>query len=156
MPTEFCTYSYGNAIVRETPTAFGGRHTGEGIKAMKLRLAAPLMLGLLAPFAAPASALPYCVVLGWHDGDSCSFEAPGGEFLFGGIATSPGQGVPAWVAVEVVFNGIVIDSCYGSGTDVATCQDMAQSFVSTLPYECRVRGTGGPKFHCADPPALRP
>ena len=113
----------------------------------------PALLGLVVPLAAPASAAPACFVTNWSNGDSCYFEAPAGAFLFGGTATA-GDGQQAWIAVEVLFQGVVIDSCYGSGTTVATCEDYGQAFAPNFTHECRVHGTGGPKFHCADPPAL--
>lgn len=124
---------------------------------MKTRyLGLTAMLALLAPFAGPASAAPYCFRLNWRHGDTCSFEAPTGAFIFGGIATAGDDGQEAWIAVEVVFNGLVIDSCYGSdnGSGTATCEDTGQAFAPTLTHVCRVFGSGGPKFHCADPPAL--
>lgn len=124
---------------------------------MKLRyLGLTTMLALVVPFAAPASAAPSCFVLNWDHGDTCWFEAPAGAFIFGGVATGGGEQGPAWIAVEVVFNGVVIDSCYGydNGTGTATCEGTGQAFAPSFTHVCRVSGTGGPKFHCADPPAL--
>ena len=96
-------------------------------------------------------------MLSWHHGDSCTFEAPTGELVFGGIATDipDGEQYP-WVAVQVVFQGQVIASCYGQGTGIkpAVCEGRTQTFVPTLTHVCQVFGTGGPKFHCADPPPL--
>ncbi|HWL37839.1 MAG TPA: hypothetical protein VNQ77_16755 [Frankiaceae bacterium] len=107
------------------------------------------------PLASPAAAAPACVVLNWRSGDTCAFEAPAGAFVFGGVATArEGEGV--WIAVEVVFNGVVIDSCYGSAVagEAAACEGNGQAFAPSLTHVCRVWGSGGPKFHCADPPAL--
>ena len=112
---------------------------------------------LVAPFAAPANAAPACVVLNWQDGDWCTFEAPTRQFVFGGVATEilDGQRYP-WVAVQVLFNGQVIASCYDQGTttEPANCTGTAQAFAPTLTHVCQVYGSGGPKFHCADPPPL--
>lgn len=126
---------------------------------MKLRyLGLGAMLALLVPFAGPASAGAYCVGLNWHHGDTCTFEAPARPFVFGGVATVSDGYQQAWVAVEVVFNGVVIASCYGgdNGTGTATCEGTGQPFAPSLTHVCRVSGTGGPKFHCADPPPLPP
>lgn len=117
-------------------------------------LLVPAALGLVLPVASPASAAPACAGLNWRSGQTCAFEAPASAFLFGGVA-SANEG-PAWIAVEIVFNGVVIDSCYGSAVAgrAATCQDYGQAFAPSLTHVCRVYGTGGPKFYCVDPPAL--
>ena len=125
---------------------------------MRFRLVLlPVLLALVGPFGVPAHASPACFVLNWQNGDSCPFEAPAGEFVFGGIA-SPGSpdGETPWVAVQVVFNGQVVASCFDLGTDTepAVCEDRWRAFVPTLTHICQVYGTGGPKFHCADPPPL--
>ena len=122
---------------------------------MKVRhLLLPAVLALVGPSTSPASAGPLCVVVDWSSGDTCTFEAPTRAFVFGGVATST-EG-DAWIAVEVVFNGIVVDSCFGTdnGTGTATCEDFGQAFAPSFTHVCRVYGTGGPKFHCADPPPL--
>jgi hypothetical protein len=113
----------------------------------------PALLAMVLPMASPASAAPACVMINWRSGQSCTFEPVAGAFLYGGVATAA-EGQNAWIAVEVVFQGVVIDSCYGSGFEVATCSDYGQAFVGNLTHVCRVWGTGGPKAHCADPPAL--
>ena len=53
-----------------------------------------------------------------------------GAFVFGGVATSI-EGRQAWVAVEVVFNGVVIDSCYGTAVagEAAVCEGNGQAFA---------------------------
>jgi hypothetical protein len=109
----------------------------------------PALLALVLPFGG-ADAAPACAVLRWRSGQTCTFEPPAGAWAFGGTATAA-EGTTAWIAVEVVFNGVVIDSCYASGYQVATCEDAGQAFTTTT-HTCRVYGTGGPKFHCADPP----
>lgn len=125
---------------------------------MRLRLLLiPALCALVAPFGGPAYAAPACVVLNWEDGDWCTFEAPAREFVFGGVATEmrDGDRYP-WVAVQIVFNGRVIASCYGQGTatEPAHCVGRAQALAPTFTHVCQVLGTGGPKFHCADPPPL--
>jgi len=121
---------------------------------MKLRLFLVLtILGFTLSLASPATAAPGCSGVNWRSGDTCTFEAPAGAFAFGGIATA-GEGQHAWVAVEVVFNGIVIASCFGSGTTTAQCGGTAQAFAPNLTHVCRVSGTGGPWYGCADPPPL--
>lgn len=120
---------------------------------MKLRyFVLPALLTLL-PLASPASAAPACFVLNWSHGDTCRFETPARAYVFGGTATA-GEGQTAWIAVEVMLNGVSIESCFGTGFEVATCEGQAQSFTSNVTYTCQVSGTGGPKFHCADPPLL--
>jgi len=117
----------------------------------------PFALALVTPFAGPAHAAPACVVLNWRNGDWCTFEAPTRAFVFGGVATGVPDGGLAWVAVQVSFQGQVIASCYGTAPQPgypATCEGNAQAFAPTLLHVCQVFGTGGPKFHCADPPAL--
>lgn len=124
---------------------------------MRMRLLlAPAVLALTTPFAAPAQAAPVCVVVNWQNGDWCTFEAPTREFIFGGIASAAGEG-RAWVAVQVMFQGQVIASCYdeaNSPSEPAACTGRAQAFAPTFTHVCQVFGTGGPKFHCADPPPL--
>ena len=116
----------------------------------------PAVLGMVLPMASPASAAPACVMVNWRNGDSCWFEPVAGAFLFGGVARVSEGHQSAWVAVEVRFQGLVIDSCYGTdnGAGVATCSDYGQAFVGNLSHECVVYGSGGPKAHCADPPVL--
>lgn len=112
----------------------------------------PAVVLTLAPLAAPASAAPACVMAPWRHGQTCTFEAPLRAVAFGGVATaSEGR---AWIAVEVVFNGVVVASCYNSGGSTAQCQGTFQPFAPNATHVCRVYGTGGPKAHCADPPAL--
>lgn len=117
----------------------------------------PALCALVTPFGSPAHAAPYCVVLNWQNGDWCTFEAPAREFVFAGIADKipDGEQYP-WVAVQVVFQGQVIASCYATGTETrpAACTGRAQAFAPTLTHVCQAFGTGGPMFHCADPPPL--
>ena len=124
---------------------------------MRIRLLLPALCALVAPFAGPAGAAPACVVLDWRNGDSCTFEAPTREFVFAGIADEvpDGEDVP-WVAVQVVFQGQVIASCFdfGTKTEPAHCEGRAQAFAPTLTHVCQAFGTGGPSFQCADPPPL--
>ena len=124
---------------------------------MRIRfLLCAAVCALVAPFGSPAHAGPYCVVLDWTDGDACYFEAPAGEFVFGGIATEQRDGdrVP-WVAVQVTFQGRVVASCFdqGTSTEPAQCAGRAQA-VPTFTHVCQVFGSGGATFHCADPPPL--
>lgn len=121
------------------------------------QLLLPALVTLAAPFSSPAQAAPACVMLEWTNGDSCTFEAPAGEYVFGGIADKVPDGARfPWVAVQVVFQGQVVASCYDEGTrtEPAHCVGKARAFVGDLPHVCQVFGTGGPKAHCADPPPL--
>lgn len=117
----------------------------------------PVLLALAAPFASPAEAAVYCSGEFWSDGDVCTFEAPTRGFLYGGIADEirDGEQFP-WVAVQVTFNGSQIASCYdqGTATEPAVCEGFAQVFAPTLTHVCQVFGSGGPSYHCADPPPL--
>ena len=117
----------------------------------------PALGALVVPFGAPANAAPACVMLDWRNGDSCTFEAPAHEFVFGGVATHypDGARIP-WVAMQVVFRGQVIASCFdeGTSTEPAICSGRMRAFVPTATHVCQVFGTGGPKAHCADPPPL--
>lgn len=122
---------------------------------MRLRLLlAFAIVGAPLWFASPASAAPACVMLNWQNNQTCTFEAPAGAFAFGGTARS-WEG-PAWIAVQVEFNGVVLYSCYGQAVagEVATCTGTGRAFAGGLTHVCRVFGTGGPKAHCADPPPL--
>lgn len=105
----------------------------------------------------PAHAAPACVVVNWSNGDLCYFEAPTREYVFAGIATEvpDGEQFP-WVSVQVSLHGQVIASCYDEGTttEPARCVGRAQAFAPNLTHLCQAFGTGGPKFHCADPPPL--
>lgn len=113
--------------------------------------------GLVTSFVSPADAAPACVGLNWLHGDSCQFEAPTREFLFGGIAdrVADGDDFP-WVAVQVSLHGQVLYSCYdvGSPTEPAQCVGRGQALAPNLTHLCQVFGSGGPKYHCADPPPL--
>lgn len=125
---------------------------------MKFRLLLiPALCALVAPLGGHANAAPACAMLNWRHGDWCSFEAPAREFVFGGIATEIPDGAQyPWVAVQVVFNGQVLASCYGEGSAEipARCTNRWQAFVPDLPHQCYVFGTGGPKAYCVDPPPL--
>jgi hypothetical protein len=127
---------------------------------MKSRLLlVPTLLSLAAPFASPAQAAPACVGVNWRNGDWCTFEAPTRAFVFGGVATAAEDGDERpWVAVQVTFQGQVIASCYdeGNGTEPAVCRGNAQAFAPTFTHRCTVYGSGGPKYHCADPPMVLP
>ena len=118
-------------------------------------LVGALALAVALPVASPAAAAPACVMLNWRNGATCRFEAPAGAFVFGGVAGAI-EGQEAWIAVEVLFNGVVIDQCFGSAVagEAATCVGNGQAFAPSFTHVCRVWGTGGPKAHCADPPAL--
>jgi hypothetical protein len=93
----------------------------------------------------------WCAGASWSDGDSCTFEAPFGAFAFGGTA-SVSSGI-AFVYVEVVFNNVVVASCSNAAPLTATCTGQATSVSGTM-HDCRVYGSGGPYFQCADPPRL--
>jgi hypothetical protein len=124
---------------------------------MRFRLLlVPAVAALVAPFSGPAHAAPYCKVEYWRDGDSCIFEAPLGEFVYGGITHLPDNGMVPWIAVQVSFQGRVIASCFDTGTkeEPAACAERAQAFVPGYPHVCQVFGTGGVVFQCADPPPL--
>lgn len=99
--------------------------------------------------AGPASSA--CARASWSNGDSCSFDAPFGAFAFGGTATVS-SGI-AFVYVEVVFNNVVVASCSNAGPLTATCAGQTTS-VAGLTHDCRVWGSGGPYYQCADPPPL--
>lgn len=122
-----------------------------------VRLALPLLL--LAPLPSAAAPVtpppPACAVFNWRDGDSCLFSAPAGAFVFGGVATSPGDQRDAEVAVQIRLRDVPepLDSCYQRRNGVpAACEDMFDAPVDGLvTYVCQAFGTGGPKFHCADP-----
>ena len=104
------------------------------------------------------TAPPACTVLNWEDGDICTFSAPAGSFAFGGVATLPGDGVDAEIAVQIRIQGTfqTLASCYDRQSDKpATCQERYDAPIDgRVTYVCQVFGTGGPKFHCADPPRL--
>ena len=69
---------------------------------------------------------------------------------------TPSQAWRPGGGVQVTVNGHVIDSCFGTGTETepARCADKAQTVAPGLPHVCRVFGTGGVVFQCADPPPL--
>ncbi|HVF04508.1 MAG TPA: hypothetical protein VNA20_06700 [Frankiaceae bacterium] len=116
----------------------------------------PAILAAVAPLATPVSAAPACVMAPWRNGQTCTFEAPLRAIAFGGVS-STSQGPDAWVAVEVVLNGVVLASCYDppNGDDgSAACAGTFQPFAPNATHVCRVYGRGGPKAHCADPPVL--
>lgn len=128
-----------------------------------VRLALPLLLVAPLPSTAAAGPVPAtppppaCVVLDWRDGDVCVFSAPAGSFAFGGVATSPGDGVAAEIAVQIRVLGTfqTLASCYDRRAGAATCEERYDAPVDgTVTYVCQVFGSGGPKFHCADPPRL--
>lgn len=123
--------------------------------ALPLLLAAPLPPATAALSAPPP---PGCVVYDWEDGDLCTFSAPAGSFAFGGVALSPGNGVPAQIAVQVRLKGTftALESCYDRQPDIpAACEERYDAPVDgTVTFVCQAFGTGGPKFHCADPPRL--
>lgn len=108
----------------------------------------------------PTTPPPACFVLNWEDGDICTFSAPAGSFAFGGVALSPGDGVDAEIAVQIRLQGTfqTFASCYDRQSDVpAACEETYDAPIDgTATYVCQVFGTGGPKFHCADPPRLPP
>lgn len=117
----------------------------------------PAALALVTTTVTPAHAAPACAVPNWFNGDACYFEAPTREFVFEGTAdrVNDGEQFP-WVAVQVSLHGQVIASCYDAGTttEPAHCIGRAQAFVPNLTHMCQASGTGGPLFHCADPPPL--
>ena len=135
--------------------ALGWRHKGGSMKRSVLPLAA--VIAVVTSTITPAQAAPACVVVNWSNGDSCYFEAPTREFVFGGISdqVNDGERFP-WVAVQVSLHGQVLYSCYdrGTATEPAQCVGRGQAFAPNLTHKCQVFGPGGPKFHCADPPPL--
>jgi hypothetical protein len=125
---------------------------------MRLRsLLVPAVLALTMPMAGPASADPDCFMLNWHDGDSCTFEAPIGAFTFSGVASEYGSGqrIP-WIAIQISLRGELIASCYDQGTltEPAECHGTAPAGAPFLTHVCQVFGTSGPIVQCADPPPL--
>lgn len=122
---------------------------------MRFRFLLPALCALVVPLG-HAHAAPACVMLDWQHGDWCTFEAPAREFVFGGIGRPSGEVTP-WIAVQVVFQGQVLASCYddGDSTDPPNCTGRWQAFVGDLTHHCYVFGTGGPIAHCADPPPVR-
>jgi hypothetical protein len=100
----------------------------------------------------PVGARAWCSRAWWEDGDSCTFDAPAGSFAFDGTADNRGEG--ARVEVQVWVANILLASCAASDSVVATCGDVVTSPFPSLPHTCVVRGSGGIKFQCADPPRL--
>lgn len=124
---------------------------------MRRLLLTAAAVALVTSTVTPAHAAPACVVLNWSNGDFCFFEAPAREFLFGGVADRvPDEERFPWVAVQVSLHGQVLYSCYdeGTATEPAQCVGRGQAFAPNLTHKCQAFGTGGPKFHCADPPPL--
>lgn len=129
------------------------------IRALRLALSLVLVAPLPSMAAVPATPPPPgCFVLDWDDGDICLFSAPAGSFAFGGVALSPGDNRDAEIAVQIRVQGTfhTLASCYDRQSGVpAVCEERYDAPIDgTITYVCQVFGTGGPKFHCADPPRL--